>query len=112
MIENAELLAWLEKAGTAAQRKPDTPIVGLMRAIAPVIADAIDKRVAPLNARIKELESRPAVKYCGIWREDGEYSAGNFVTDKGALWIAKTATVHRPGSNSDWQLTVKRGDAR
>lgn len=65
-----------------------------------------------LEARIKALEDRPALKYLGVWKE-GAYREGDFVTDHGSLWHCHSATHMRPGTSNAWQLAVKRGkDAR
>lgn len=37
----------------------------LMKAIAPVIAEHVQKVTAPLRQRIKELEAKPSLRYCG-----------------------------------------------
>jgi hypothetical protein len=85
------------------------------RQIAPVIAGAIDKAVAPLKARIDELESRPSLKYCGVYQAHEGYNEGAAVTSGGSLWVARSYVPagRKPGECKDWQLAVKRGrDAR
>ncbi len=78
--------------------------------LAPVIKEAIAEAVAPLERRIKELEARPAMKYCGVFDATKVYHVGDFVTDGGSLWhCADTNIGARPGSSEAWQLAVKRG---
>jgi hypothetical protein len=113
MMDNEELLAWLKKTGAEAQRPAakaaDNPMAGLMRAIAPVVADHVAKVVAPLAARIAELENRPVAKYVGVFEIGRTYEPGNFATDKGAIWHCNATTRQRPGDNADWTLAVKSG---
>jgi hypothetical protein len=72
----------------------------------------IAARFDELEARIKELEDRPSLKWVGTW--DGErkepYEVQNVVTRSGSMWICKTPTLACPGTSTDWQLCVKRGD--
>lgn len=71
-------------------------------------------RNVALERRVKELESKPQLKYLGTWHP-GPHRAGEFVTDHGSMWYCKAIATHdRPGENSEaWQLAVKRGrDAR
>ena len=81
----------------------------MMAAIAPVIKETIARALAPLEARIRELEAKPALKYCGVWRQGEIYNTGDFTTDHGSLWHAKSVTLARPGTDDTWQLAVKRG---
>ncbi len=70
-------------------------------------------RFAALEARIKELESRPMLKYSGVWRSDHAYAEGHLTTHKGALWLAVHTTNLEPGTEaSGFRLIVKSGGAR
>lgn len=63
-----------------------------------------------LLRRIKALEDRPELKYCGVWQQDQVYGAASFATDAGSLWHAQRASVgERPGSGDAWKLAVKKG---
>jgi hypothetical protein len=77
--------------------------------LVPVIGKFVADRLAPLEARIKELEARPEMKYLGTWRADRGYSSGSCVTDAGSLWHADKLTAQRPGASPDWTLVAKRG---
>jgi hypothetical protein len=61
-------------------------------------------------ARLDKLESRPQVKYQGVYRPGAEYSEGALVTRDGSIFHANRTTRASPGDGSmDWQLAVKRG---
>jgi hypothetical protein len=84
-------------------------IQAVMSAVAPVIYD-LEKQIAALSARVAELEARPALKYIGVFRDDGrKYSEGSAITHDGGIWIALKATTERPNHSADWQLAVKSG---
>jgi hypothetical protein len=69
-------------------------------------------RIKQQDARIKALEERPELKYCGTWVESTEpHLPGTLVTDKGGLWLCMQASNARPGINAAWRLIVKRGEA-
>lgn len=96
-------------------------IAGLVEGLAPAVRDycreqVIDplvERIAALEARIGELERRPAgVQYRGVWAENEHYVEGCLVTLGGSLWVARTNTDARPGTGSGWQLCVKSGERR
>lgn len=78
-----------------------------------VHADALKQRdaiIKTLEARIAELESRPALKYMGVYRADKIYLAGNFCTYGGSLWHCNAATSDVPGQGDNWTLAAKRGN--
>jgi hypothetical protein len=64
-----------------------------------------------VDARLKALESRPAVTYEGVWDVARTYGVGMMVTHSGGIWHAKTANVsRRPGTDPNiWVLAVKSG---
>jgi hypothetical protein len=65
---------------------------------------------AELKAQIAELKARPGMKYQGVWHDGMVCDAGDVVTDRGSMWIAKGTTAGRPGEDHPvWQLCVKRG---
>lgn len=88
-------------------------VIDYVGLLADKFVDAIE-HIDKLNARIKVLEARPELKYCGVWSADKVFGQGNFVTDSGSLWHASRANIgERPGSGDAWQLAVKKGrDAR
>jgi hypothetical protein len=69
--------------------------------------------IEALKTRVQELESRPHLKHCGVWRNDATYAEGHLVTHNGGLWLATMATTDPPGTpDSQWRLIVKSGLAR
>ena len=64
-----------------------------------------------LEARIKSLEARPMVKYCGVYAPGQSYPENSLVTKAGSLWIAKQTTDACPGDGAPdaWQLCVRKG---
>jgi hypothetical protein len=93
----------LPKSGNAALIK------GVVTAVAPYIHE-LEQKLAALTARVAELEAAQGeMRYCGVWREGKEYSAGSFATDGGALWHANRTTAARPGSSGDWVMAAKSG---
>ncbi len=94
-----------------AQDSPHTR--ALMRAIAPVIAEYVERHTAPLRAEIAALKARPpGVKYAGIWRHDAAFNEGDLCTHDSSLWLARSASCSvRPGADRSWVLIVKRGGA-
>lgn len=102
------------KTGTLLQKsEPVLPedATPLEIALAELVDELHSKWIAPLQRRVAELESRPQLKHCGTWKESEMYTPANLVTDKGSLWICKSATHKRPGDSGDWQLIVKSGHA-
>jgi hypothetical protein len=63
-----------------------------------------------LLARIERLETRPELKWAGVYREGQEYTTQNVTTRDGSLWLAKSTTTGRPGASEDWVLIVKHGE--
>ena len=69
-------------------------------------------RNADLEARVKQLESRPLLKYAGIHVEGQAYAECQLVTRSGGLWMSTKATSTTPGTpGSQWRLIVKSGGA-
>lgn len=78
--------------------------------IVEIIKAYIAKVTAPLEARIKQLEARIEVRYCGTWRAGETYQPGSLVTDRGSMWFCNGETSTRPGTpSSQWSLAVKSG---
>lgn len=76
---------------------------------APATRDANEEVILRLEKRIADLESRPAVRYRGVFSPDEQYNAGDMATDRGSVWACLRPTRDRPPS-PNWQLAVKRGD--
>jgi hypothetical protein len=82
----------------------------LIEGIALFVKDQVKEAVAPLKAKIAELEALPKLKYRGIWDDKTEYREGNFVTHHGSIWHCNARSTGRmPGASDDWVLAVKRG---
>jgi hypothetical protein len=78
------------------------------------VVASLAAKITTLEAKIAELEQRPAaISYKGVWNAGTRYSVGDATTDHGGIWIAKAASVsRRPGSDQSaafWQLAVQRG---
>lgn len=97
-------------------------LLNQLDALAPVIIGAIDKRQSPILKRIELLERENAELkaavaktfadcYRGTWQPAAfdPYPRGIAVTHDGSLWLARTETRAKPGTNDDWQMIVKRG---
>lgn len=82
--------------------------------LAPVLKELFtprDSRIEALERRCAALETRPALKYVGVFREGQRYTAGSLITRAGSLWLAEDDTDLQPGDGaSGWRLIVKRGD--
>lgn len=71
------------------------------------VADFIQTREAKRTEAQAATRAGPTT-YQGVWREDGEYSRGNIVTDKGTLWHCEADRVAtRPGDGPGWKLMHK-----
>jgi hypothetical protein len=82
-------------------------------AMAPVLKEWMAHSLAPLLARIAELEARPVVRFCGVWRTGTPYAKGSLAIRDGALWHANTEnTQATPGKSDDWTLASKSGSVR
>lgn len=83
----------------------DGKLIGAKREMPLTKAEAFEA----LELRIKELEARPAMTYCGTYREGMGYVPGSVCTLDGSMWHAERTTTARPGASSDWVLCVKHG---
>jgi hypothetical protein len=86
--------------------------LNLVEHLGQLTAKAIKDATTPLEARIAELESRPAgLDYKGIYRRDYNYAKNMGVTHSGSVWVAlKDSPPKEPGeANSGWLLACKRG---
>jgi hypothetical protein len=64
-----------------------------------------------LEQRVKELEARPELKYCGPWIE-GQPRRQLGQSPRG-LWLAIQPRPDTPGTpSSGWKFVVKEGTAR
>lgn len=89
----------------------------IMAGIAEVITELNRTKIAPLAERIAALEAdiktRPTLAdaYKGTWQPSAfdPYERGAAVTFDGSLWLARTSTRSKPGTDDTWQLIVKKG---
>ena len=95
-----------------ASRFSDDDLRAIARGLVPAVKEAIARELAPVLARLDRLESRPDLKYQGVWQHSVSYSAGALVTRSGGLWLAQRDTAAQPGSDDcGWRLIVKSGRA-
>jgi hypothetical protein len=71
--------------------------------------DFVNRSLAPLRAKVAELEARPVIKFCGPWRSGAAYPKDGLIVYGGSLWIALRDTTARPNASDDFQLVVKKG---
>ena len=73
-------------------------------------AVVLGAEIASLQKRLARIEDRPQLRYLGVWKAGTAYAESSCVTFDGSIWIAREATILKPGDgNSAWQLAVKRG---
>lgn len=70
-----------------------------------------DDRIALLEARILELESRAVPDYKGGWDPEAQYRTNDWVSHGGSVWRAVSDNPQdRPGSRgTGWSLAVRHG---
>lgn len=115
----AERAAFAEQTEAELGHKPVThrglfAIVREILGTVSVTKGEIETRVAALDARVRELEARPQLRYLGVFADDGRtYVPGDCVTFGGSMWIARETTSARPDESPAgarvWTLCVKRG---
>jgi hypothetical protein len=62
---------------------------------------------------LRALKARPVLTDRGVWSAEQKYQAGDAVSFRGGLWIARVeSTGLRPGDGGvGWRLAVKKGAA-
>ncbi|RUT88147.1 carbohydrate-binding protein [Mesorhizobium sp. M7A.T.Ca.TU.009.02.1.1] len=67
-------------------------------------------------ARVEALESKPVLKYSGVWSASATYEPGEIVSHGGSSWHSNIKSQGlQPGESNpaSWTLMTKRGrDAR
>ena len=83
-------------------------------ALAKVVSEAMERRLAPIREEIKALREGDVVAraYKGLYDPDTEYARGNLLTEAGSLWLCVHPTKGRPGKSADWRLVIKGGPGR
>ncbi|CAN7769662.1 hypothetical protein [Mesorhizobium sp. LjNodule214] len=69
-------------------------------------------RLAAVEDRLAELESRPTLKYAGVWSASTTYIPGEIVSHGGSSWhanIKSTGLQPGEGNPASWTLMTKRG---
>jgi hypothetical protein len=72
------------------------------------ICNEIERRIAPLKARIAELELT-GIKFYGTYQRALQYSRGDVCNYDSSMWVAvcETPPMEVPGKSTCWQLSVK-----
>ena len=78
-------------------------------AIVEAVKGYVARQVAPLHARIAELEAK-TLKFRGVFADGTTYSRGDAVTHGGALWVATGDSQNMKPGSGPWRLAVKRGE--
>jgi hypothetical protein len=83
----------------------DEILAEIAKAVAAAVPTAVEGHVSA------ELEKRPDLRYCGVWKDGGDYRAGNLATYAGSLWHCnQSGAAARPGDGSEeWTLVAKKG---
>ncbi len=84
----------------------------LCDAVGAIVADlqrGLRQRLDALERRVRELEERPEVRYCGVWNPRALYKEGAMTTRAGSIWYCNRSTRNEPGKSADWTPAVKRG---
>ena len=110
-LARMQTLGWtaLTAAERAALAEPPSrrEVLLQIEAITNILRDA---HVLELNERLKALEQRNTLSYCGVFRTGCYYEKHDCVTHQGSLWIASEGTAEKPGDGATpWRLAVKRG---
>jgi hypothetical protein len=74
----------------------------------------LERRIAEVENQVNELKAdRPTLAdaYKGTWQPSAfdAYERGAAVTFDGSLWLARSTTRTKPGTDDTWQMIVKRG---
>jgi hypothetical protein len=88
-----------------------TPVFAthIVRTFLEILLDQSRERFQELEAKIAELEARPAgVSYQGTWDATKVYGRDQAITWGGSLWIAKSASIGKKPPDACWQLAVRK----
>jgi hypothetical protein len=85
---------------------------GLTGAVIGSMLRSIARQFDALEARLLATE-KCLPEYHGVYRVEGPpYAKNAVVTHNGGMWIARTRTKTKPGTDATWTLCVKGGDRR
>jgi hypothetical protein len=75
------------------------------------VAGLIQRSIAPLAARIAELEGRRTMGFAGAHDPQKTYQAGEVVLRQSASWVALAAGRDIPGQSAQWRrLGILKAD--
>jgi hypothetical protein len=75
------------------------------------VAGLIQRSIAPLAARIAELEGRRTMAFAGAHDPQKTYEAGSVVLRQSASWVALAGGNDTPGATSQWRrLGILKAD--
>jgi hypothetical protein len=97
-------------AGGVATSLSDELIGALAKAIGSSVKTIVATALAPLVARIAELEQQLAecLKDGGTWNAEKLFRPGEVVSYRGVPWVCqKPNTNVRPGRSDEWRLMAK-----
>jgi hypothetical protein len=105
-------------AAIAAQQKSAPVVVAsaseggdVVDSMVNAVAGLIARSIAPLAARIAELEGRRTMGFCGAHDPQRTYQAGEVVLRQSASWVALAAGNDTPGATAQWRrLGILKAD--
>jgi hypothetical protein len=86
-------------------------VAGIVREYCETQIEPLHAKIAALEARVGELQTKSGGVYRGVFERGEAYDQHDQVTCKGALWVAVRPTREPPGTSADWRLAVRRGRA-
>jgi hypothetical protein len=104
-------------ASLAAQQKSAPVVVApseggdVVDSMVNAVAGLIQRSIAPLAARIAELEGRRVLSFSGAHDPQRTYEAGEVVLRQSSSWVALAAGRDVPGQSSQWRrLGILKAD--
>ncbi|HXG70043.1 MAG TPA: hypothetical protein VNJ04_05445 [Gemmatimonadaceae bacterium] len=74
--------------------------------------EQLEARVAALEGRLADVESKRPPAYMGVHKNGVMYASSVLVTRGGGLWLSTEQTAETPGAGATaWRLVVKSGHA-
>ena len=78
-----------------------------LRALAQGLVPFLHELMAPLKARIAELEAK-ALTDGGVWKGERMYAVGSVVTHDSTIWVAKEPNSNAvPGKSDAWRMMAR-----
>ena len=106
--DSATIAALAQRVLDLEHRKPSPMSAADEKQFMRDIGQFIIDQIAPLKARIAELELT-GIKFCGSYQRAQVYQRGDVVLHDSAHWVAltKIPPCDQPGKSEHWQLSVK-----